>query len=302
MHANNVLDRLVAWGEAHPLIRAVILTSSRARADATVDELSDYDVVLAVTNVDGFLHDDAWWFGYGRPMVGWGDRSELYGLTTHFRGEVYEDGAKIDYTVWPVELLDRVAEAATLPDVLDVGYRVLLDKDARTTKWKRPTFRAHIPTKPREDEYRAVVEEFWWDATYVAKSLWRGDIVFAKFSLDYDMKLVALRQMLEWMIELEHDWSLRPGVLGRGLERWLPPDVSSELAATYVGADVEENWAALFRTTALFRRVATHVGQALGYTYPQEVDDKVRAYLDHVRSLEHLDERGRNPYGHTDER
>jgi aminoglycoside 6-adenylyltransferase len=285
MDEANVLDRLVAWGNAHPLIRAMILTSSRARADATVDKLSDYDVILAVNSVDAFLHDDAWWFGYGRPMVGWGDRSQLYGLTTHFRGEVYEDGAKIDYTVWPVELLDRVAEAATLPDALDVGYRVLLDKDARTKRWKRPTYRAHIPAKPAQDEYRAVVEEFWWDTTYVAKSLWRGDIVLAKFSLDYDMKVVALRRMLEWMIELEHDWSFRPGVFGRGLERLLPPDVSSDLAATYVGADVEENWAALFRTIDLFRRVAVEVGEALGYSYAQDVEDKVTAYLTRVRDL-----------------
>ena len=97
--------------------------------------------------------------------------------------------------------------------------------------------------------------------TYVAKALWRGEVVFAKFALDYDAKFVALRRVLEWRIELDHDWSLRPGAYGRGLERLLPADISAELASTYVGTGIEENWDALFRTTALFRRVATEVGR-----------------------------------------
>jgi len=162
---------------------------------------------------------------------------------------------------------------------------VLLDKDGQTSAWPAATYRAHIPATPSAAEYRALVEEFWWDTTYVAKSLWRGEVVFAKFALDYDAKFVALRRFLEWRIEIGHDWSLRPGSHGRGLERLLPADIWSEFAGTYVGTDIEDNWNALFRTTALFRRVATEVGDALGYAYPQEVDDGVSAYLESIRQL-----------------
>lgn len=79
--------------------------------------------------------------------------------------------------------------------------------------------------------------------------------------------------------------SIRPGAYGRGLERRLPADIWSELAATYVGPEVEENWDALFRTTALFRRMATEVGDALGYAYPLDVDEAVSDYLEKVRQL-----------------
>jgi aminoglycoside 6-adenylyltransferase len=119
----------------------------------------------------------------------------------------------------------------------------------------------------------------------VAKSLWRGEVVFAKFVLDYDAKLVALRRMLEWRVEFDHDWALRPGVYGRGLERRLPADVWSQLASTYVGTEIDDNWEALFRTTALFRRVASEVGDALGYPYPRDVDDAMTARLEAVRKL-----------------
>jgi aminoglycoside 6-adenylyltransferase len=99
------------------------------------------------------------------------------------------------------------------------------------------------------------------------------------------MKLGALRRLLEWRIELDHDWSLKPGAFGRGLERLLPADVWSQLASTYAGADIEDNWNALFRTIALFRRVAAEVGEALGYTYPQSLDEALTAHLHEVRRL-----------------
>ena len=60
-----VLARLVAWGETHPSIRAMILTSSLARPGAPVDLLSDYDVILAVTDPDRFGREDAWLSDYG---------------------------------------------------------------------------------------------------------------------------------------------------------------------------------------------------------------------------------------------
>ena len=281
----DVLEALVAWGRADPSIRALILTSSRARADDSVDLLSDYDVIVAVTDATAFVANDDWVSAYGHPLARWGDRHELYETTTYFRGVVFSDGVKVDYTVWPDALLDRVSGEAALPEDLDVGFRVLLDKDERTSGWQAPTYRAHIPTKPTEAEYHALFEEFWWDTTYVAKALWRGEVVFAKFALDYDVKFVALRRFLEWRIELDHDWSLRPGSHGRGLERRAPAAIWSELASTYVGTDIEENWDALFRAIALFRRVATEVGDALGYAYLQEVDDGVSAYLEGVRKL-----------------
>ena len=281
----DVIQKLVARGEIEPWIRAMILTSTRASPDGSSDLLSDHDVIVAVQNPDEFAANDAWVSAYGPPMTRWGDESELYGLKTYFRGVVYRDGARVDYTIWPEDLLERVTTEERLPDDLDVGYRVLLDKDGRTAQWQPPAYRAHIPAKPTAAEYRALVEEFWWDASYVAKALWRGELFFAKFIFEYDVKGVALRRVLEWRIELDHDWSLKPGAYGRGLERLLPADIWAELATTYVGTEIGANWDALFRTTALFRRVASEVADALGHEYPEDVDDGVTAYLRGIREL-----------------
>ncbi len=288
----HVIDKLVAWGTAHPLIHAMILTSSRTRPDGPVDPLSDYDLILAVSDVRPFGLDDAWIFDYGRPMVRWGDQGEMHGLATYFRGVVYLNYVKIDYSIWPVELLERIDASASLPDQLDVGYRVLLDKDQRTAGWKQPSYQAHIPARPTEAEYQALVEEFWWGTTYVAKSLWRDDLVFAKWVLDQDLKLETMRRMLEWRIEIDHNWSVKPGIYGRGLKHLLPPNIWSEFASTYVSLDVEEIWEALDRVIALFRQVAPDVGNTLGYTYSQQVDDQVSAYLEAIREMPSFQCRG----------
>jgi aminoglycoside 6-adenylyltransferase len=168
--------------------------------------------------------------------------------------------------------------------MLDVGYRVLLGENGLTAGWPSATYRAHIPVPPPREAYEAMVEEFWWSATYLAKSLWRGETVFAKHVLDHDL-LGALLPMLEWRIELDHGWSLRPGVRGRGIERLLPPERWAELATTYVGTDREESWEALFRLAVLFREVATEVGDALGYAYPSRADELVSVHLAAVRAL-----------------
>lgn len=261
-----VLDRILAWAEAEPAVRAVVVTSTRARAEGPPDELSDYDVILALEDIGRFDAAAA----YGTPAARWGDEHDVHGTKTRFLGVVYDDGVKIDWTLWPAKVVGLVAERG-LTDDLDVGYKVLLDKDGATARWAQPTYRAHIPRRPTLAEYVALVEEFWWSATYLAKARARGEQFFLRFVLDVDMTHGALRRMLEWLVETRRDWSWKPGAYGRGIERELPPDVAHEVAAAH---------GSFALTVELFRRVAREVGDALGYAYPQDADDVVSTYID----------------------
>src|SRR5690606_23911145 len=110
------------------------------------------------------------------------------------------------------------------------------------------------------------IEEFLSDVPYVAKFLWRDELLPAKWCLDTDMKHKYLRRVLEWRAAIDSGWS-RPvsGALGKGLKKGLSPEVWSRLEATYTGADLAENWEALFRTVALFGEAAGDVARHLGY-------------------------------------
>ena len=291
--SDTVLDALTAWGERTHGIRAMILTSTRARADGPVDEFSDYDIILAVTDPASFAGGDLGWQAEcGTPLVRWGDEDELYGRTTYFRGVIYQDHVKVDYSIWPDALLEALAERETLPPGLDHGYRVLLDKDGRTGRWPQPTSTAYVLARPSEAEYRALVEEFWWGTTYAAKALRRGELFFANsFMLEHDLKIDALRSMLEWRIAVAHAWSFAPGVHGRGLERHLDPETLRELTTTYASLNPDQIWTALLRLIDLFRRVASKVAAALGYAYPREIDERMSAHLSAVRERAAIDQR-----------
>jgi len=279
-----VIDNLIQWAEPKDSIRTMLLTSTRAVPvpNAPVDDFSDYDVVLIVEDIHPFQEDRSWLEDFGEVLVAYWDPiypDPDFGLEKFGNVTQYTDGLKIDFTVCRVEMLQKISQAPSLPAELDAGYRILLDKDNLTEGLKSPTYRAYIPVPPVEEIYQTMINDFFSDAPYVAKCLVRGELLPAKWCLDYDMKHVYLRPMLEWLMGLHHNWSLPTGWLGKGLKKKLPPEIWSQLEATYAGADTAENWEALFRTMALFRRVAMEVGTGLGYTYPLDLDERVTAFV-----------------------
>jgi aminoglycoside 6-adenylyltransferase len=284
---DRIIRQLMDWAERQESVRAMLMTSTRTSPNARVDLFSDYDVVLVVTDIHPFFEDRAWLEDFGKVLVLYRDPIKLeYGVERFAYITQYEDGLKIDFTLWPVEMVPRIVAAPQLPDHLDVGYTILMDKDDLTTGMQPPTYAAHIPSPPSREEYETRIEVFFHEATYVAKHLWRDDLMAMKYNLDYAMKVNKLREMLEWRMEIDRDWSVKPGAYGRGLKQHLAPETVLELESTYVGAGEKENWDALFRTIALYRRVAIEVGQHLGYSYPHELDRRAMEYL---KKVQHLD-------------
>jgi len=278
---------LIQWGERQPLVRAMLLTSSRAIPQAAIDVFSDYDVILVLRDVRPFHANRTWLEAFGPVLAVYRDpliRERDWERSAYVTQ--YEDGLKIDFSLWPFELIQAIVADGKLPDEFDAGYQVLLDKDRLTEGLPPPTYAAYIPSPPTEIAYQETVEVFLLDATYVAKLLWRDDVMAAKHILDAMMKQEHLRPMLEWHIELEHQWSVKPGPYGRRLKQCLRPDFWADLERNYTGAELESNWAALFATIRLMRRVACEVAERMGYHYPQELEQRVTAYLQKVRQLE----------------
>jgi aminoglycoside 6-adenylyltransferase len=278
-----VVRRVIAWADAQEAVRAVLLTSTRARPDARVDRFSDYDVILVVRAVTPWLTDHAWVTAFGEVLVAYWDPvpADPDADDAPYIGSViqYADGLKIDFTLWTVARLHQIRAAPEPWPELDAGYRVLRDKDGITAGLPAPTYRAYIPVPPSAAAFQQWVEEFFSDAPYVAKCLWRAELLPAKWALDFDMKHVYLRPVLEWWVACAQGWTVPVGVLGRGLPGRLPPDLRAALAATYVGAGLADNWAALFATLALFGRVARAVAACLGYAYPEALDARVTAFV-----------------------
>jgi aminoglycoside 6-adenylyltransferase len=287
--SDEIIKTVIQWAEDLDPIRAVLLTSTRAIPSAPVDIFSDYDIVLIVKDIRPFYDDWTWLQNFGQVLVVYSDPIQPvadYGIEVFIDVTQYQDGLKIDFSLWPVELLQKIAVDPVLPAYLDIGYTVLLDKDQLTEGLTAPTYRAYIPTPPTEQTYQTVIENFLSDAPYVAKNLWRDELMPAKYSLDTVMKHKYLRQMLEWRMEIDHNWSMKPGAEGKGLKKGLPSLIWAELESTYVGAGTEENWEALFKTIDLFRKVAIEVGDSLEFIYPQDLHQRIMDYLYRVKQLD----------------
>ncbi|MEJ2130098.1 MAG: aminoglycoside 6-adenylyltransferase [Gammaproteobacteria bacterium] len=287
MDASSVIARITDWATDDENVRAVLLTSSQVSGDT--DALSDFDVELYVSDPAPFLGEPDWQVYLGDVLVRLPPEAEDRDANQFGRLVIHADGTKVDYSIYRVQVLEEMVRSQRLHTLLELGYRVLLDRDGLAARLPAPSYRAEISSKPTEQEFADTVEEFFWETTYVAKNLRRGELWPWKYSLESVMKLELLRRILEWRVEIAHGWSLRAGVLGRRLKRHLDGRTWGELERTFVGAGVEENWTALFATIGLFRRVAREVARELGYGYPQSLDDRVSSYLRKVRALERLE-------------
>ncbi len=287
--ADEVIHRLAKWAGQRPDIRAMLLTSTRADPDAVLDIWSDYDVILVVTDIHSFNRDRRWLDEFGEVLVAWWDPvgpHPVTGIAQVSNVVQYASGLKIDFTLWSIDQMRHIAAAPTLIPELDAGYRLLLDKDLFVIDIPLPTGRAYIPVRPDEATFLLNVNDFFVGVPYVAKYLLRNELLPAKWVLDYDMRDVYLRPMLEWRMECDHGWAVPTGALGKGLKKRLPADLWTELEATYAGAGIEDNWKSLFRMIAVFRRIAREVAASLGFTYPDDLDRRVTEHARQMRDGE----------------
>lgn len=286
MTPDPVLDQLTRWAGDNDDVRSVIITSTRAIPDAHLDAYSDYDVVLVVNTVRPLVEDTSWLSDFGEVLVAYWDPLRVDSATgaEEVNSVVnYADGLKIDFSLWSQQAFTDINGGPGPNPELDAGYIVLVDKDHLTAALPAPTFNAYIPVRPDEATYLRLITDFLIGVPYVAKSLLRGEILPAKWVLDFDMRFNYLVPMLEWRVECDHAWQLKTGSLGKGLQAHLPRDVWDELQRTFVDADPDKNWEALFAMVSLFGRTAQEVAESLGHTYPESLVAGVTAHAHCMR-------------------
>lgn len=272
--SDGLLRRVVEWANQQPDIIALIMTGSHARRDATVDELSDYDLEIFTASPDRYTSSADWMAEIGKVWVSLPLTSSR-GCPT--RLVIYEGGEKVDFSILPVRALEDVVSAQKLSELYDRGYRVLVDKKGLAARLPTPSYASPGGAQPTEAEFRAAIEEFWFEASHIPKYLQRDDLWVVKFR-DWTMKELLLK-MLEWhtvaMNEEHHDvWHI-----GTRMKDWVRPDVWERLHETFGRFDAADSWRALLATVSLFRDLARETAERLGYQYPQQVDDAISGYL-----------------------
>ena len=272
-----VLETLQRWAEDNERIRGMVLTSSRVIPGSTIDFLSDYDIELYVADLAPFMAGDEWLEFLGPIMVRWPykPRSTM-DPDWITRLVLFQDGVRVDFQI--------TANPEVPADAYANGGRILVDKDQLFEYLEEPTYTKYLVKKPTHQQYEELVHEFWWDAIYVPKYLWRGELPFAKYMLDHTLRHCFLHPVIEWYIGSLTDWIANPGIWGRRFKYYLDAELWWQLEGTYAGADLEENWAAFFTMLDLFSRLSRDVGSFLGLKYPRKLEEDVREYCMWIRN------------------
>jgi aminoglycoside 6-adenylyltransferase len=275
-----MLDLILDTAQSDERVRAVIMNGSKLNPNAPKDFFQDYDVVYVVTDIESFLADPGWIKVFGELMIlqlpdEMSDPAPK--VTDHYAYLMqFADGNRIDLSLLPVSKLDqREDDSLTL---------TLLDKEGILPKFPPPNDSSYTPKPPTAKAFFDCTNEFWWVSPYVAKGLWRKEIVYAKHMQELYVR-EQLMKMLNWYVGMKTDFQKSPGKMGKHLEKFLEPELWELLKQTYTDAEYEHTWQALFTMGELFRKVAIPVAQHFGFDYLYGEDERVSAHLQHVHDL-----------------
>lgn len=266
---------IVAWAKQELAIRTAILLGSRANITGPnrVDEYSDSDVALFVTDHANYTTDDTWMQKIGYVAVYIPETIYIDGISYPVRLIIFKDGSKADIAFYPVTLLDQLAHSNQLPEMFNFGYKVLIDKDGNAKNLRPATGKAPCTPKPSEQEFLDAINVFFFEACHVAKYLQRNDLWHAKFR-DWTTKEYLLR-MIEWHEKATHDWNYDTICHGKRMQSWIRKETWDTSQHTFGHFDANDSMKALLATIELFRNIAKETASMLGYVYPIHVDESV---------------------------
>jgi aminoglycoside 6-adenylyltransferase len=260
-------------------LRAAVVVGSQARRDRPADQWSDLDLLLFCRDPRVYQDSINWiealapvWLAISGRTVS-GDPERLV---------VFAGGAQVDFVFNADTVLLGLPEMIArgdLPDTVRRGVRVLFDKDNRIPPLPPPSpLPAQAPPGP--EDFRKVVEGFWFSAVYAAKQFCRSDLAFFKAN-ESGLKNQLL-PMLEWHARAQYGWNYDTWHQGRFTAEWADPRANATLAKTYARFDPAESWQAFLELLDLFRWLASETAEKQGFEIPAQMN----AVYEYIRSMQ----------------
>ena len=259
-------------------IRAAWLEGSRANPNVPRDIFQDYDVVYIVEETGSFREDKHWvdrfgerlYMQYPEDNVNYpSDPEHCYGWLMQF-----EDGNRLDLHVCTWDYAEKEMEL----------FIALVDKDGLLPARENRSDKIYWIRRPVQEQFSCTCNDFWWGLNNIAKGLWRKELPYVCDMLDFHLRPL-LRQLLEWKIGSEHDFSVSTGKCGKYMNRYLPPEVYERYLSTYSSANVPELWRAVWEMCHLFEETALDVSERLYFAYQGQEAESSRKFLKRVQEL-----------------
>lgn len=176
-----MLEMIFGFAKNDERIRAVTLEGSRTNPNVPKDLFQDFDISHLVTDIDSFIEDSEWILVFKDRIILQTPKAmsmfppELGRRFSYLM--LFTDGNRIDLTLIPLSEAQKYSKEDKL-------LLVLMDKDNRLPKVPSPTDIDYWVKRPSAAFFADCRNEFWWVSTYVAKGLWRREILNAQDHLN----------------------------------------------------------------------------------------------------------------------
>lgn len=288
---NSLETSITAWAAGQDAVRAAVIVGSHARRgdQHPADELSDLDVALFVTDHRAFTSDDVWLRQFGTIWVhideATGDNDPEYLI-------IYEGARKVDIVFWMVDELRAMVDKGHLNDVMNRGYRVVLDKDGLLAKLPAPDYRTRIADRPpTQAEFDDITRRYWYALYQTGRYLKRRDLWLVKYS--EHRSRAELITMIEWYTRVMHGADHDIWHAGRFITEWVSDDVRAALPTLFTPFHVGEAWRGVTASTRLFGKIARSVAAHFGLTYLEDIEKHIGGFV--YALYEQAEKEGFNP-------
>ena len=184
---------------------------------------------------------------------------------------LFEDGNRIDLTLFPADKLETTFKQDSLTITL-------LDKDGLFNNLPPSNDKDYLIKRPTGKEFTDCCNEFWWVSAYVAKGLWRDEIIYSKDMLEKPVREMFLK-IIEWYIGVETNFTISFGKSGKNIKEYVSPELYDKILSTYPDADKNNIWNALFIMIEIFSDLAKKIAMGLNFNYNSCEEQKVTQYL-----------------------
>ena len=259
-------------------IRAAWLEGSRANPNVPRDIFQDYDVVYIVEETGSFREDRRWidrfgerlYMQYPEDNVNYpSDPEHCYGWLMQFA-----DGNRLDLHVCTWDYAKKEMEL----------FIALVDKDGLLPAKENRSDEIYWIRRPDPAQFSCLCNDFWWGCNNIAKGMWRRELPYVMDMLNFHLRPL-LRQLLEWKIGMERNFSVSTGKCGKYMNRYLPAEVYDRYLSTYSAARIPELWEATWEMCRLFEETALEVSCGLGLPYNAGEAESSRKFLKRVQEL-----------------
>lgn len=278
-----VMNLIIDFAKSNNKIKAVIMNGSRVNDKIKKDKLQDYDIVYVSYNVEAFIENRSWIRYFGDVCImQTPDESSIFKVDNKtlesFGFLVQYFDIRIDFTVC-------TTKHALNTIITDSLTRIILDKENLLPKINEASDEDYILKRPTKEEFKDCCNEFWWVSVYIAKGLYRNELLYAIDHLNLYVRPMYLL-MLKYKAGFDKNYKVSFGKNDKYLPNYLNDNDLTNLKKTYPTLERDVLWDALFNICEYFEVTSVEVGNLLGYTVDMVEIENSYYYLNKIYNNE----------------